>query len=529
MAENSKSKLHVVMEHFSFEMQHLLSDFQNGNIDIDQLNASYQEIGTEGHDIKAYSSLLNHAKDNKDSVSLVGGFIPRPFAKTLVKEGEEAGIKAAVEKDYLDSSVSALEGSELHYNMFESMISGRSMYDENLKPGDNYRKIFKAQLIKDYAMAYCINKLVKTHADDRFLVIAGKGHLQHFCGVPERVYQEHPDLKDDSSLVVAYCNEYEVDICADHKDLLEGIEDTFGKAGSNPADFLYVYDDGEGQQDDPDQVKSETANAYNKVGQTAHLKGNLKKAEAVMTYLGYTQEEFKIAGEDAFNYQGVGNPHKFANIKKGEHVLDLGCGLGIDSIIASHYTGETGKVVGLDISKQEVKHAEMRAVHRGLTNIKFVVADMEQNPLPENMIDVVISNGAFCLAPNKAKAFSEIYRVLKPGGRMSICTSTVKMDLEPGVTWPVCMRMFVNISEIEPMCKEIGFENITIDTSNELMSYELPDFEEEKEAAEERKQDAENRSKNQVHVGSSEFKHLENFDMNKICSRVTVIATKPAK
>lgn len=112
------------------------------------------------------------------------------------------------------------------------------------------------------------------------------------------------------------------------------------------------------------------------------------------------------------------------------------------------------------------------------------------------MIDVVISNGAFCLAPNKAKAFGEIYRVLKPGGRMSICTSTVKMDLEPGVTWPVCMRMFVNLSEIEPMCKEIGFENIVVDTSNELMSYELPDFEEEKEAAEKRKEDADTRAKN---------------------------------
>jgi len=81
------------------------------------------------------------------------------------------------------------------------------------------------------------------------------------------------------------------------------------------------------------------------------LKGNLKKAEAVMSYLGYTEEEFKVAGADAFNYQGVGNPHKFANIKEGEHVLDLGCGLGIDSFIACHYAGKTGKVIGLDISK----------------------------------------------------------------------------------------------------------------------------------------------------------------------------------
>ena len=70
---------------------------------------------------------------------------------------------------------------------------------------------------------------------------------------------------------------------------------------------------------------------------------------------------------------------------------------------------------------------------------------MEAMPLPDGMIDVVISNGAFCLAPNKEKAFAEIFRVLKPGGRMAICTSTVKVDLDLGVHWPVCMRMFVHI------------------------------------------------------------------------------------
>ena len=225
--------------------------------------------------------------------------------------------------------------------------------------------------------------------------------------------------------------------------------------------------------------------AYDKVGETAHLKGNLGKAKAIMSYLGYNEEEFKIAGEDACNYQGVGNPHNLAKIQPGEKVLDLGSGLGVDSFIACHYTGPHGKVIGLDISSKEVEHATKRAEARGL-NMKFVNADMESIPLPDEMIDVVISNGAFCLAPNKEKAFAEIFRVLRPGGRMAICTSTVRAELKAGINWPVCMRMFIHKDNLEPMCREIGFNEVIVDDSNSLMAYDLP--EKDAEEAEESKE-----------------------------------------
>lgn len=247
--------------------------------------------------------------------------------------------------------------------------------------------------------------------------------------------------------------------------------------------------------------------------------------------------------------------------------MDIGSGLGVDSFIAQHYTGPTGKVVGIDISKKEIEHCQKRALERGL-NIKFLAADMEDIPLPENMIDVIVSNGAFCLAPNKEKAFSEIYRVLKPGGRMAVCTSTVKMDLQPGVNWPVCMKMFAHVSSLEPMCTKLGFQNVKVDDSNPLMQFDLPDEEEDtasetkasangSEAAKteqkpaeseivEKKEgensaavntgyeiddssskDAEIRAKNQVHAGSAEFSHLANYNMNEICARVIVYGEKP--
>lgn len=84
---------------------------------------------------------------------------------------------------------------------------------------------------------------------------------------------------------------------------------------------------------------------------------------------------------------------------------------------------------------------------------------MEKMPLEDNSIDCVISNGAFCLAPNKKAAFSEILRVLKPGGRFSVSTSTmtVPIDQADGKQWPVCMRMFIQQDAVEPLCKEVGF------------------------------------------------------------------------
>jgi len=113
---------------------------------------------------------------------------------------------------------------------------------------------------------------------------------------------------------------------------------------------------------------------------------------------------------------------------------------------------------------------------------------MEKIPLDDGMIDVVISNGAFCLAPNKEAAFKEIYRVLRPGGRMAICTSTVKTSLEMGVNWPICMQMFIHQDRLGPMCKQIGFKDVQVDTSNDLMQFELPiDKEEAQKAVEEQK------------------------------------------
>jgi len=172
----------------------------------------------------------------------------------------------------------------------------------------------------------------------------------------------------------------------------------------------------------------------------------MQKAHRIMNSLSYSEEEIKIAGEDAYNFQGVNCPHILAKIQPGETILDLGSGLVIDSFIAAERTGPTGKVIGLDISRKEVLHATKRAQARDLTElVSFTHADMEKMPLEDNTVDCVISNGAFCLAPNKEKAFREILRVLKPGGRFSVSTTTMtaQINQSDGKQWPICMRMFI--------------------------------------------------------------------------------------
>jgi len=552
-AEMSKQagRLNVILEHFSFDLQESLDRYMHDEINFEQLVDEYHSMGDEGHHLEPYRDLLEDAK--RQGVHLHAGFLPRKYARMLMKDGEKPALEAA--SKWLPEDVN-LDSSDFHYNVFESLLSGRSIYNNGSadgnedemadEPSDQFRKIFKAQVLKDEAMAHRVTRLIQKNDDEdeidneKFLVIAGNGHLLHYCGVPERVLRENPEMAADTCLVISENTTSDSLMGEDTRENgnLDGLDNDnnsnkeeekavdvsaflksrFGREGSNPADFMYFYEIPDEIREEWD-VKEETKSAYDKVGDTANIPGNTLKAAWIMHSLGYTEEEFNAAGPDVYNFQGVGNPHFHAKIQKGETVLDVGSGLGIDSTIACHATGPGGLVVGIDISDNETKHALKRAKEQNL-NAHFMVADMENmsNKIPSNSIDVIISNGAFCLAPNKERAFRELYRVLKPGGRISICTTTTqKENLKPGITWPLCMKMFIPKNDLKPLCENLGFMDVLVDDSNSEMSMEIPD-----EILEES-----NPARSQVHVGGAEFDHLEDYDMDAICARVCVVATKP--
>jgi SAM-dependent methyltransferase len=142
-------------------------------------------------------------------------------------------------------------------------------------------------------------------------------------------------------------------------------------------------------------------------------------------------EYIGVAGHnpDADLGLGCGLPTEFADIKEGNSVLDLGSGAGNDCFVARSLVGETGKVTGLDFTEEMVQKARQNLAKTEFKNIEFVQGDIEEMPLPDNSFDVVISNCVLNLVPDKQKAFSEIHRVLKPGGHFCISDVVTTRDL----------------------------------------------------------------------------------------------------
>lgn len=136
---------------------------------------------------------------------------------------------------------------------------------------------------------------------------------------------------------------------------------------------------------------------------------------------GYDPEIIKSLPEDvAASFCGVGNPFLLGEIHEGDHVLDIGCGAGVDTLIAAMMTGSTGKAVGIDLVPNMLDRARSNLAKTSLKNVQFLESSGEILPFENDTFDVVISNGAFNLIPDKTKALQEVFRVLKPNGRFMI-------------------------------------------------------------------------------------------------------------
>jgi len=142
-------------------------------------------------------------------------------------------------------------------------------------------------------------------------------------------------------------------------------------------------------------------------------------AQDVSKSIGYTEEDLKTVGGANLGL-GCGNPVAFSRIKEGDTVLDLGSGAGIDAILAAKRVGDKGKVIGIDMTEEMIAKARENAKRQNISNVEFILSEIENLPLPDNSVDIIITNCVINLTPDKAKTFGEAYRVLKPGGKIYI-------------------------------------------------------------------------------------------------------------
>lgn len=137
--------------------------------------------------------------------------------------------------------------------------------------------------------------------------------------------------------------------------------------------------------------------------------------------VGYAEEWLEGIPESAIeSFAGTGNPFSLGKLNAGEHVVDVGCGAGIDSLIAAQMVGPAGRVIGVDMTPAMLEKARRSATEAGMSHVEFREGFMEELPAAESWADVVISNGVLNLAPDKSTALREMARVLKPNGRLQI-------------------------------------------------------------------------------------------------------------
>ena len=142
--------------------------------------------------------------------------------------------------------------------------------------------------------------------------------------------------------------------------------------------------------------------------------------------LGYPPELANVPDTAVESFAGVANPWRLGRLEPGERVLDLGSGAGTDSLVAAQMVGESGRVTGIDMTREMLAKSRAAATEMGIDNVEFVESEAERLPFADESFDVVISNGVIDLIPDKEAVFSELHRVLRPGGRLQIADVTIQ-------------------------------------------------------------------------------------------------------
>ncbi|MFW6448280.1 MAG: arsenite methyltransferase [Halobacteriota archaeon] len=195
-----------------------------------------------------------------------------------------------------------------------------------------------------------------------------------------------------------------------------------------------------------------------------------------VTDLGYEAGDVAEAEAAAKMSLGCGNPTAIASLEPGDTVVDLGSGGGFDCFLAAREVGETGRVIGVDMTPEMVERARATAARQEASNVEFRLGEIEHLPVADASVDVVISNCVVNLSPDKPQVFREAHRALRPGGRLSIAdvvrTAPLPGDVEADPDFVAgCVAGAASISELESMLSEAGFVDASIEPKEDSDSF----------------------------------------------------------
>ncbi len=182
----------------------------------------------------------------------------------------------------------------------------------------------------------------------------------------------------------------------------------------------------------PNNIRAEVVERFTRIAHAPQQEEKFPVGPASAKTLGYDADVIdQLPPSVTESFTGMGNPLALRKLMTGEAVLDVGCGAGLDSILAARAVGPSGKVIGVDMIKAMVDKAKTNAKMAGVANVEFIQASIEDLPLDHGSMDTVISNGVLNLCPDKAKVLGEIFRVLRTGGHLQMADILLEDGVSP--------------------------------------------------------------------------------------------------
>jgi arsenite methyltransferase len=238
-----------------------------------------------------------------------------------------------------------------------------------------------------------------------------------------------------------------------------------------------------------DDIRQNVRNSYSEVAEASNNGGCCGEQSSccgvssdtaintlVSTRLGYSAEDLESVPQGADMGLGCGNPRAIASIRPGETVLDLGSGGGFDCFLAAAETGDKGSVIGVDMTPTMISKARSNADRGNYHNVEFRLGEIENLPVADNTVDVIISNCVINLSPDKRRVFNEAYRVLKNGGRLAISDVVASTELPQQIRedlqlYSGCMAGASQIDELVQILADSGFTDIRIAPKDESREF----------------------------------------------------------